>query len=157
MKTTFALVLALAACDFDYVPDVGSLPAIDAPAEETPDGTVAPGPEGRCADSDESTVVSFSADILPLLSRSPGACTGCHGAAATAGFTVLTYEGLRSGGQVSGTEIVVPGKPCESQLFQKLGPAPPYGARMPYSGPPFFTATDLALLRDWIAEGARNN
>lgn len=154
--TTFALVFTLAACDLDYVPDVGSLPAIDGALEET-DGGVSPAPNAHCSDGDESVTVSFSADILPLLSRSPGACTGCHGAAATSGFTVLTYESLRSGGQVSGTDIVVPGKPCESRLLQKLGPAPPYGARMPYSGPPFFTATDLDLLRDWIAEGARNN
>ena len=93
----------------------------------------------------------------PLFGRSPGSCTGCHGNSATSGFMVLTYEAIRSGGQVSGTEIIVAGKPCESLLFLKLGPAPPYGARMPYSGPPYYSADDLALLRDWIAEGAHDN
>lgn len=156
MKTL--LVLAVAACgDLTYDPEVGVLAAPDAGDSDAPptDGTPAANP--RCSDSDPATTVSFSADIEPLLARSPGACTGCHGASATAGFTVLTYDGIRRGGQVSGTEIVVAGKPCESVLLQKLGAAPPYGARMPYSGPPFYSADDLGLLRDWIAEGAHDN
>ena len=48
-------------------------------------------------------------------------------------------------------------KPCESVIVQKLSLAPPFGARMPYNGPPYFTAAELTLVRDWIAEGARNN
>ena len=54
-------------------------------------------------------------------------------------------------------EIVVAGKPCDSSLLHKLGPAPPYGARMPYNGPPYYSLDDLGLLRDWIAEGAHDN
>ena len=34
--------------------------------------------------------------------------------------------------------------------------APPYGARMPISGP-YFSSTEMALLRDWILEGAHDN
>jgi hypothetical protein len=36
-------------------------------------------------------------------------------------------------------------------------PTPPFGSRMPYNGPPFYSPEDRAVLRDWIAEGARNN
>jgi hypothetical protein len=156
MKTL--LVLSLVACgDLTYDPEVGVLAAPDASIDDPSPTDGAPAANPRCADSDPMTTVSFSADIEPLLARTPGSCTGCHGANATGGFTVLTYEGIRRGGQVSGTEIVVPGSPCDSVLLQKLGPAPPYGARMPYSGPPFYTADDLGLLRDWIAEGAHDN
>lgn len=156
-RTILVFLLALAGCDLTYDPEVGLLAAPDAAEIDAPPTDGAPAANPRCADSDPTTDVTFSEHIGPMLARSPGACTGCHGAAATSGFMVLTYESLRRGGQVSGTEIIVAGKPCESILFQKLGPAPPYGARMPYSGPPYYSATDLALLRDWIAEGAHNN
>lgn len=146
----------LAACDLTYTPDVGVLAAPDAAETDATDSDATTA-NPRCADGDPDTTVSFSRDIEPLLGRSPGSCTGCHGATATSGFTVLTYEGLRRGGQVSGLEIIVAGNPCESSLLQKLGAAPPFGARMPYNGPPFYSTDDLALLRDWIAEGAHDN
>lgn len=147
------ILLVITACDLEYEPDVGAI---------TPDATTVDG-EGeiatvtKCADSDPDATVSFSAQIRPLLARSPGSCMGCHGASAISGFNASTYQTLRAGGQVSGTKIVAPGKPCESILLQKLGPAPSFGARMPYSGPPFYSPTDLALVRDWIAEGALDN
>lgn len=149
-------LVLLAACDLAYTPDVGDLAAPDAgdPDAATDDAVHA---NPRCVDSDPDVAVSFARDIEPLLARSPGACTGCHGASSTSGFTVLTYDGIRRGGQVSGTSIVVAGEPCASALLQKLGPAPPYGARMPYNGPPYYSADDLGLLRDWIAEGAHDN
>jgi len=28
---------------------------------------------------------------------------------------------------------------------------------MPFNGPPYFTAEEIQLVRDWIAEGAQNN
>ena len=154
MRPLFVLLI-LTACDIKYEPDVGDLSAPDAmPADDSGE---LPAATGRCTDSDPSTTVSFAAHIRPLLARSPGSCTGCHGTSATSGFSIVTYEALRTGGQVSGTRIVVAGKPCDSVLLQKLGPAPPFGTRMPYSGPPFYSAADLALVRDWIAEGAHDN
>jgi hypothetical protein len=154
MKYVVAVVLA--GCSLDYVPDVGPLQAAppDAGALD-PDGTVFV--PGLCSDSDPTVQVSFSQVIRPLTARSPGGCLGCHGASATSGFSLGSYEALRRGGQNSATRIVVPGKPCESVLVQKLGLAPPFGARMPYNGPPFYSAAELTLVRDWIAEGALNN
>jgi hypothetical protein len=155
--TRLCIVLLLAGCDLEYEPDVGPLHALDEPdagSDESDGGAVAP---GRCEDSDPTNAVLFSRDILPLLTRSPGACTSCHGASATAGFAVGSYTALRAGGQVSGERIVIAGDPCGSVLYQKLGLAPPYGARMPYNGPPFYSSADLALVRDWIAEGAHDN
>ncbi len=158
-----AVALGTAGCDLTYEPDVGLLNEAE---EERPDASTATGTDtgdaavaafGPCVDSDPSTPVSFRQHVRPLLGRSPGGCTGCHGTSATSGFNVTSYDALRRGGQVSNAAIVIPGRPCDSVLYQKLGPAPPFGARMPYNGPPFYTADDLAVFRDWIAEGAHNN
>jgi hypothetical protein len=159
-NVALALVLVLggAGCDLAYEPDVGLLNE----PEETPDAAAGSGDGataagGPCADSDPTTSVSFVAQVRPLLARSPGGCTGCHGTSAAGGFSVTSYQALRQGGQVSNAHIIVPGAPCDSVLLQKLSPAPPFGVRMPQNGPPFFTADDRAVLRDWIAEGALNN
>lgn len=166
-----ALLGAAAGCDLTYQPDVGPLsasapPFVDAApgaadgAPVDPDGdgdagmmTVVSGP---CADSDPSVDVSFADEIRPLMYRSPGGCS-CHSSNTTSGFNLGSYDRLRKGGLNSGEGVIVPFKPCESILVQKLGLAPPFGARMPYNGPPYFTAEELTLVKDWIAEGAANN
>lgn len=149
-------IVFLAACTgFGYEPDVGALQPTAPDAGFTDDsGLTSIGP---CDDSDPTTTVSFSQHVRPLTAKSPGGCLGCHGTNQTSGFSIGSYEAMRRGGQTSGTRIIVPGKPCESVLLQKLGVAPPFGARMPYNGPPFYSTAELTLLRDWIAEGARNN
>ena len=150
------LLIAITGCDISYEPDVGPLQeeiSVDAGM-----GSAAEGPKpARCADSDPTTNVSFSLQIRPLTARSPGGCLSCHGTNSTSGFNLGSYDSLRRGGDNSGTRIIVPGDPCASILPQKLGVAPPYGARMPYNGPPYFTAAELTLVRDWIAEGAQDN
>jgi len=148
------VIVFLAGCSVMYEPDVGPLHA----AAAVDGGTGSDGipPASVCGDSDPSMPTSFSAHVRPLFSRSPGGCT-CHASSTTSGLTVGSYEALRRGGQNSGTNIIIAGKPCDSILVQKLGPAPPFGARMPYNGPPYFTAAELTIVKDWIAEGARNN
>jgi hypothetical protein len=64
---------------------------------------------------------------------------------------------LMQGGENSGRNIVVPGDPCSSTLLQKLSASPAIGARMPLSGPPFFSSEEEQLVHDWIAEGALDN
>lgn len=116
------------------------------------------------SDSDPAQDVSFEADILPLLDRPPnaGGCVACHDAAGRnpigferAGLDLSGYRQLMRGGITSGSDIVLPGDPCESVLLQKTGDAPPFGARMPLSGPPHLSPTEMQLVHDWIAEGAR--
>jgi len=51
----------------------------------------------------------------------------------------------------------VAGRPCDSLLLQKLGPAPPFGSRMPMDGPPYLANEDLVQISDWIVEGANDN
>jgi hypothetical protein len=138
----------LAACG-GFDPDVGGFQA------------------ARCvdADSDPSRDVSFNEDVLPLLrgETEEVGCT-CHVPTAmdpvgfsVTGFDVSTYASLRRGGATSGAAVVVAGAPCDSILWQKTGPAPPFGARMPFDGPPFWSDVARRLVADWIAEGAQND
>jgi hypothetical protein len=148
MTKTLVLALgacALTACIFDD-PDVGGVLA------------------GQCdpADSNPAVAVSYSRDLRPLFDRSnaDGGC-GCHNPGGPgvqlSGFDMSSLSVLRRGGQSSGRNIVVEGDPCASVLVQKLGPAPAIGARMPMSGPPFFTPEQIQQVADWIAEGAQDN
>jgi len=141
--------LAVVACVAEVEPDVGALRA------------------GTCVskDSDPARQVSFTQDVLPLLQRSgsQGGCT-CHQPSNRStpgidqsGLSLENYRSLMRGGNSSRENIVVPGDPCASIIVQKVGSAPPTGARMPPGGPPFMTPAEIALLADWIAEGAHDN
>jgi hypothetical protein len=151
--TSRFIILALAAtgCMLDYEPDVGELLNVPDDAGEG----VVPGCDN--SDTDPGVAVSFAVDVRPLLTRSPGGCMPCHLGRSTAGFEMSSYQGLRRGGINSGPRIVVASEPCNSILLQKIGRTPPFGSRMPLNGPPYFSAEEQLLVRDWIAEGAANN
>jgi len=149
MRAIVIVAFCATGCDVFDVPDIGPLQAT---LPDSGDGVVLT----RCSDSDPTADVSFSADIQPLTSRSPGGCS-CHRTNTTSGFNLGTYANLRRGGLNSGTNVVIPGEPCASIIVQKIGLAPPFGARMPYNGPPYLTASEQQLVRDWIAEGAPDN
>lgn len=121
----------------------------------------------RCVnqDSDPDQDVSFREDIQPVMmgaTAQPGC--GCHMPAGAdpigfelSGLDLSSYEGLRAGGVNSQSSIVLPGAPCDSILWQKVSPGPPFGSRMPFNGPPFLDQATRQVLADWIAEGARDN
>jgi hypothetical protein len=53
--------------------------------------------------------------------------------------------------------LVVPGDPDTSLLWLKVSSnSPPVGSTMPLFGSRL-TSNELALVRDWIAQGAQNN
>ena len=142
-------LLGFASCISDVEPDVGPVRA------------------GVCRneDSDPNHAVSFRNDLLPLFMRPFGAAgCGCHlpsgrrssGIDAT-GFDVSTYTSFVRGGNNSRDTAVVPGAPCMSLVVQKVSSAPPTGSRMPSDGPPYLSPKEIALLSDWIAEGALDN
>lgn len=114
-------------------------------------------------DSDPDNDVSFSGDLVPMFAAMPGGCLACHAPDAPtplgfeiSGLDMSTYQTLRSGGQNSGTDIIINGQPCDSFLVQKVTDGVPFGARMPLDGPPL-DPNQIQLIRDWIAEGAANN
>lgn len=111
-------------------------------------------------DSDPTLDVSYSADLeAGVFVR--GKCISCHTSGnqgwTQSGLSLASYALLRNGGRRTSGNIVVPGTPCSSMLVLKIEPSPPFGRRMPYNGPPFLSAADTQLVKDWIAEGARDN
>jgi hypothetical protein len=121
----------------------------------------------RCAnqDSDPDTDISFANEILPVFKKQnvPVGC-GCHQPSdpnpiglEQGGLELSGYDALFRGGNNSQATIVVPGQPCDSVLWQKISAGPPFGARMPFSGPPFLDDLTRQKFADWIAEGARDN
>lgn len=152
---SLVLVIAAAGC---YVPDVGpALGSVVSDGGTSSDGGSDTVPGCDNTDSDPAVAVSFALNVRPLMTRSPGGCASCHLGRVTSGLDLSSYESMRRGGVNSGPRAIVSSEPCSSILLQKIGRTPPFGSRMPFNGPPYFTAAELLLVRDWIAEGAANN
>jgi len=141
------LLVVLAGCLDKIGPEVGPPHQVDPQCD---------------TDSDPMHDVSFANDIFGgVLERNH--CISCHTAQGNdpiglqqSGLDLSSYAKLRAGGGRSGAAIVIDGQPCESILYQKIGSSPPFGARMPLNMAPV-SAADLALVHDWIAEGAHDN
>jgi hypothetical protein len=158
-----AAPFGLAAC-LDLTPVVGSRPLNEDERDpKTDTGTavtdgVADGPK-----------ISFANDIRPMIKRSASdpdskGCYPCHDGKAAkhvgvdlGGLDLSTLGKLREGGGTSGKKIVIPGDPANSALVQKLKGTYPFGTRMPKSGPPFWGDGEIAIVEQWIAEGAQGD
>lgn len=117
-------------------------------------------------DSNPDAAVDFGRDIRPLMNRSATdptghGCIACHYSTEphhscldATGLDMATLGAIRRGGHNTGTSIIIPGKPCESALVQKLQGDYPIGVQMPKDGPPYWTQSQIRLVMDWIAEGA---
>jgi hypothetical protein len=139
-RTSFLLILALlaAAGVTDGCKDMG----VDPPAAQ---------PSGGPLPSIKDTV-SFLKTVRPLLASSRAGCLGCHGG--TNDLFVGTVASLLGGGLHG--PAVVPGNSAGSLLIQKMGPAPPFGQRMPQGGIPLPDST-IQLIKNWIDQGALDN
>jgi|SRR4051812_11682154 mono/diheme cytochrome c family protein len=94
------------------------------------------------------------------------ACTACHtdegrtpsaGMNLKAGAAYANLVGVASSGKPGATRVIA-GNASGSYLVQKLEGAPDIvGLRMPRNGPPYLTDAQVALIRLWIQNGARNN
>lgn len=108
--------------------------------------------------------VTFSTQIQQQIFNP--ACVSCH---TDEGRTPASNLNLRSGvshaqlvGVASvgkaGAVRVIAGNASGSYLIQKLeGASDIVGLRMPRNGPPFLTTEQVALIRQWITNGAPNN
>jgi hypothetical protein len=91
--------------------------------------------------------ISFATQIAPIFREK---CEVCHRSSAPlGGFSVTTYAELLKGGR--GGSVIMTGRPDASTLMDYLT-----GRRtlMPKGGPPL-PSDQIALIRQWIAEGAR--
>ncbi len=97
--------------------------------------------------------VSFARQIAPLLTAR---CAGCHQPAKAGGKVLLTrHAELLSSGDPD-EPLLVPGAPEQSALLAVLLPREEKPPRMPKGAAPL-AATEVELLRRWIAEGARDD
>jgi hypothetical protein len=110
--------------------------------------------------------------VLALFGQDAANCGICHATAANKANGSLmfnsnnkqaTYDALVGktsaggvGSMCGGKTYVVPGKPAESLLYQKLSASPPCGMRMPQGMPPLSDAA-MQTLSAWITAGANND
>ncbi len=109
--------------------------------------------------------ISYANDVQPIFNAR---CTSCHSPGSpTTDFVgirmVLTagqsYDSLvdQPSSQRPDLTLVVPGNPDSSLLWLKVSSnAPPVGATMPLLGARLSSA-ELAVIRDWVDQGAANN
>jgi hypothetical protein len=176
MKLAIGLALGLIGCSsidprvgFLRTEQPGPTDEVDAWSGQEPadDGSTDAQPDGDARVERTSGTISFRASIRPLMNRTASdptgkGCKNCHYSTEAShqgldlgGLDLATLGALREGGGSTGRRIVVPGKPDESGLIQKLRGTYPYGTRMPKNGPPFWSDADVQLVADWISEGAQ--
>jgi hypothetical protein len=84
--------------------------------------------------------------------------SGCHINERTNGVRLDSYDNaINSVGTQYGTEVIVPGEPGNSPLIDKISnDDPEFGDRMP-EGRAALSDDKIALIREWIDQGAQNN
>ncbi|MCE9629737.1 MAG: DUF1549 domain-containing protein [Planctomycetia bacterium] len=93
--------------------------------------------------------VDFSRDIQPLIARR---CVACHGPDTQEGGLRLDDPVGASKELDSGARAIVPGKPAESVILERITSTDP-DLQMPPEGPRL-TAQQVDALERWISEGA---
>src|SRR5208282_5827837 len=93
---------------------------------------------------------SFSRDIRPILQKK---CQGCHQPASKmSGLDLTTFDGFSKGGK-RGPAFVAE-RPDDSVIVRYLTAA--LQPQMPL-GEPALPAAEIALVREWIRDGAKND
>jgi WD40 repeat protein len=94
--------------------------------------------------------ISYYRGVRPILQEN---CQGCHQPAKReGGFVITSLQGMKKGGD-SGEPGVVPGDPEKSTLISEITADAGRKPAMPKGRDPL-TATQVALVRRWIQEGA---
>ncbi len=105
---------------------------------------------------------SFKTDVMPIVKKY---CLPCHAEDNynPSELSLDSYQAIMEGGKHG--VPVVPGNPDKSLLIQKVTGNASFGDRMPLarklsSGEKqqkHLSAEELAILKDWIAQGAKEN
>jgi hypothetical protein len=99
--------------------------------------------------------VSFSGQVQPIFNTN---CASCHGSSGGLSLSSTnSYSSLVNiQAQSSCTSLmrVLPNDPANSVLYKKVS-STSCGTQMPSGGT--LSASDIALIRDWISQGAKNN
>lgn len=122
--------------------------------EGMPEGVAVTRSEPALEEPEATTGPVRYTQVAPIFAQR---CVKCH---TEGGLMGGPPEGYRLGSYAdtlsTGDRVrVVPGSPGASELVRRIrGQARP---RMPYDGPPFLTAEEIALIEQWIADGARDS
>ncbi|MEZ6057120.1 MAG: DUF1553 domain-containing protein [Planctomycetaceae bacterium] len=96
--------------------------------------------------------VSYHKEVRPLFQAH---CQGCHQPSKKGGdYDMTSFASLLKGGE-SGAAAIVPGKPDSSYLFEQIAIVDGQAA-MP-KGKPALHEKEIAIIRKWIAEGAKDD
>ena len=99
-----------------------------------------------------ATPIDFNAQIRPILNQN---CTACHGGVKSAGNISFVYRDVVTKvGKKSGNRVIVPGKPGQSELIARVSSADIEYRMPPADHGPALSAERIALLREWIKQGA---
>ena len=95
--------------------------------------------------------VAYSSLIQPVFEKR---CVNCHGAARAEGKLRLDTPGaIRKGG--SDGPVIVPGRPAESEIVRRIWLPASHKDAMPPGGRQSLPASEAALIRWWVDQGAR--
>jgi hypothetical protein len=107
-----------------------------------------------CGEPQEAQV-SFKNDVKPIIDRN---CTECHneGGLGTlaSGFQTVTYETVMKGTKYG--PVVIPGHALSSSLFRLVAGKVDPSIQMPH-GKEAIPPEQIALIENWINQGAKNN
>ena len=107
-------------------------------------------PSIRAAEPKSTGPVSYYRNVRPILQEN---CQGCHQPAKReGGLVITTLQGMKKGGD-SRDPGVVPRDPDKSTLISEITADAGHKPSMPKGRDPL-TATQVALIRRWIVEGA---
>jgi mono/diheme cytochrome c family protein len=97
--------------------------------------------------------VYFTMDVLPILASRcalpPGSGTGCHDVVAQEGVRLDSYAATMA------SDVVKPGDPNDSDLWEKINETDPEDIMPPPPNSPL-DAAQKEIIRKWIAQGAQD-
>jgi uncharacterized membrane protein len=100
--------------------------------------------------------VSYSQDVQPILDKH---CKSCHvpgqSGYVISGFELGSHEQLMKGTQYG--PVVLPGDPLTSVLVMLIEGRVDPSLKMPHGGGTTLTESEIATVRNWVEQGAKDN
>ena len=96
--------------------------------------------------------IDFDTQIRPILNQN---CTACHGGVKAAGDISFVYRDVvTKTGKKSGRRVIVAGNPDASEMIARVSSTDKEYRMPPADHGPALPADKIALLREWIKQGA---